>query len=405
MPNPLSKRVLQSVRQRLSRTAGLEPPDWVLEARIKERVKTLGLSATENYLEALARDAEVHALVELLRVGETRFFRHKGHVTALAENVVPALKAGRGPLRAWSAGCATGEEAYTLALLLTEGFASSGRAIEVVASDISSAAIERAKRGEYPAHAIENVPARMRMRAFEKLSDSQVRVRPDIRKLVTFEQRNLARRPYPRDFDLILCRNVLIYFTPEAKLEAQRALVESLRPGGFLFVGYSETLRDVAGLEPYSADDARLYRRSANPRHKTASVPVPFRPVAAAVPSATAALPRRQRGKTQPSSPPPVPPPPTAKRRPLSANLLQLRGDYQDSERLSQEISAALQRANGALTIDLDGAEYLGSDAAAILRRALATAEGLNVELRLLAETPGPTRFLRRHGLLREDHE
>src|SRR5262245_27855943 len=137
---------MRRLAQAIGADAGLDPPTWLLEARVRERAEELGLGETA-YVDRVTSDAEEWAcLLERLRVGETRFFRHRAQIDALRAKVLPALL--KQPTRAWSAGCATGEEAFTLAMLCHE--AAPRGDWEVLGTDLSAAAIATAESGEYP---------------------------------------------------------------------------------------------------------------------------------------------------------------------------------------------------------------------------------------------------------------
>jgi chemotaxis protein methyltransferase CheR len=261
LPDALDPAVLALLGERIAAHAGLRVPSWVLDSRVRARMAALGVERAGDYVERVSEGGELDMLVELLRVGETRFFRHTGAMTALADTVVPALRdSGRGKVRAWSAGCASGEEPYTLAILLRDGLPS-GVEVEVIATDISEAALEVARAAEYPADALSQVPSAMR-RAFE-IDGPRCRVGAAYRQLVTFERRNLAvaEARFPRMLDLVLCRNVLIYFDEASRRRTVERLIESLVPGGFLFLGYSETLRDFGRLAPVRTPGAVVYRK------------------------------------------------------------------------------------------------------------------------------------------------
>src|SRR5262249_50543776 len=147
--------------------AGLDPPAWALQARIEERMLRTGAASAEAYVAKAQSDArELEALCEALRVGETRFFRQRAHVDGLIEHVIPELARKRTDprtVKAWSAGCASGEEAYTLAILLRERLPA-GFSARVLATDISASALARAAAGRYPDAAVSDVPAEIRDR-------------------------------------------------------------------------------------------------------------------------------------------------------------------------------------------------------------------------------------------------
>jgi chemotaxis protein methyltransferase CheR len=353
---------MRRLAQAIGAYAGLDPPPWLLEARVRERAEELGL-AEADYLERVERDAGERAcLLERLRVGETRFFRHQAQIDAL-RTILPSLFQDGELVRVWSAGCATGEEVYTLALLLDE--LAPREDWEVLGTDLSAAAIAAAEAGRFPAARLEQIPERHRRRLVVK--GGEFSFSPSLRKKVRFERHNLVEAGQPRGLDLILCRNVLIYFDSERRAQAITRLGEALRIHGWLFLGYSETLRgrEEARLEPRRIGDTVLYQR----REITAPIVLPTFPDEPA----------------PPTPPAPTPPPP---------HVLKLRGEYHDGARLAAELRPYL---SAAAIVDLDGAHYLGDDAARVLARALGAAPGLS-----LKATRAPiTRWLAKHGLVR----
>jgi chemotaxis protein methyltransferase CheR len=360
----------------LASRAGLDPPAWALEARVRERAAALGLS-DEGYVARAAADAdELDRLIELLRVGETRFYRHGKQLEALAARVLLRL---RGPVAAWSAGCASGEEAWTLAMMLAER----GLPFSLWATDLSTAALARARDGRYAEARVEaEVPRPLWQRYFRRLGDGQMALNERLRPHVRFDAHNLLAATGGRQFDLILCRNVLIYFDEARRAEAVARLVRALKPGGWLLVGYSETLRDCGELE---GDAHAIYRK---PQAQPSAVK---RPPSAAEPrlrrDAVAAPPTVARATTASAAATSAPAPAEAVRR------LVLRGDYVDGKRLAVELRAVVADARALL--DLDGATFLGDDAARVLRRALEAAPGLEVR----ATRPAIRRWLGRHGI------
>lgn len=177
----LEPGLLRRVGELLAEHAGLRPPGWVLEARLGRRIAALEMGGGDRYadlLESADGAPELDLLVESLRVGETRFFRHRAHVQAVTEVVIPALAArGRGRVRAWSAGCASGEEPYTLAILLARGLPAPTFQVSVLATDISKEALETARAATYPAAALEQVPDPVRA-AFAPAEGGRMRVVP-----------------------------------------------------------------------------------------------------------------------------------------------------------------------------------------------------------------------------------
>lgn len=193
-----------------------------------------------------------------MRVGESSLFRHRPQIAALVDVVVPALRAkSKRAVKVWSAGCATGEEPYTLAAVLSR--AMPGVQLTVVATDVSAEALERARNATYPAAEFADVPDEWRDGFI--VDGDTLHVHPDIAQLVTFERANLVDAVPPRGCDVVWCRNVLIYFSADARRRVIDRLIASLVPGGFLFVGYSETLRDITQLEPQRHGDTVFYAK------------------------------------------------------------------------------------------------------------------------------------------------
>jgi chemotaxis protein methyltransferase CheR len=353
--------------------AGLSPPSWLLEARVRERAEELGLDEGA-YLELVRgssdrAERERQHLTERLRVGETKFFRHRAQVEALKEHVLPLLSVKRGTVRVWSAGCASGEEAFTLAMLLD--LLAPRQDWEVIGTDVSAAAVADAKSARFSRSQLQEIPEPLRTRYFQVEKEHAI-VRHELRDRVRFEQQNLLGRRHPRGVDLLLCRNVLIYFEAQRKKQVIAHLTSALRPGGWLCLGYSESLnhQEQTHLEPVRVKEAVLYRR----REST--------PKRAAPP----------RSRTDPASAPTAPPPHAdAPRLPLR---LKLRGEYHDGARLSAELRPFLSQPS---VVDLDGAAFLGDEAARVLQRALGAAP----DLRLTATRPPILRWLEKHRLVR----
>ncbi|HUS63488.1 MAG TPA: CheR family methyltransferase [Kofleriaceae bacterium] len=374
---------MRRVGDRVAAHAGLRPPEWVLEARLARRIAALGLARPEAYaslLESGDGARELELLIESLRVGETRFFRHRGQVQAVTDVVVPALAESRsgGPVRAWSAGCASGEEPYTLAILLSRGLPPPAYQVSVLGTDISERALAVARAGEYPARSLDAVPGELR-KYFQADAAERVTVAPQVKKLVSFEAHNLADPGYPPRMDLIWCRNVLIYFSPEARRQVVLRLIDCLAPGGFLFVGYAESLRDFQTLEAVQTPDGVLYRKAAAPARPRTAV----RAAAAAV-----------------VDPAPVAPTGSGGLSPVEREeaVVELHGRYEDASRLSRELTPVLGGSYRRVVIELDGADYLGDDAGAVLRRACSAARSAGVEVVLVADRQATRRWLARSG-------
>jgi hypothetical protein len=258
-------------------------------------------------------------------------------------------------------------------------------AISIVATDLSSDALALATAASYPRSALHHVPPMYRDGFI--VDGDALRVAPEIAALVRFERANLLDGAAPRGCDLVWCRNVLIYFTPDARRRAIERIVAATLVGGFVFVGYSESLRDIAELEGARAGDAVYYVR----RDRDAAQPRRATPVPVAAPDRRSAPMVIDDDRT--------PPPIVLPREPPPDDTLVLRG-HPVSARVTAELSARLaQPGLRSLTIDLDGADLLGDELAPVLRRARAAAHTAGIALAVRATRPGVRRWLARHGL------
>lgn len=385
----LAPDTVAEIARRVAAHAGLELPAWVVEARAAARIEALGISpgAYAALIESPRGSDELAALIEAVRVGESRLFRHRPQIDALAEVVAPALRArGRRAVRVWSAGCAAGEEPYTLAMVLARALPDC--AISVIATDVSASALAVAQDATYPRAALDHVPDDYRDQFV--VDRDRVRVVPRIVQRVRFERANLLGGAAPRGCDVVWCRNVLIYFTAEARRRVIDRLVQATVPGGFVFVGYSESLRDVAELDAVRTHDAVYYVRRDPEAAPRAQRPTPGPASAPSGPPRAAAV-----ADDDDRTPPPIQLPLVAP----SDDTLALRG-HPVAARVTAELSARFaQPGLRGLTIDLDGAELLDDDLAPVLRRAKAAARAAGVRVAVRATRPGARRWLSRHGL------
>jgi chemotaxis protein methyltransferase CheR len=262
----------EAVAQFLSARTGLEfSPNRFgnAEAGIRRAMGRAGASNVMEYLQLLQGEhiAEDDLITELT-VGETYFFRDPAHFAFVRDTILPELRCNKGAdamLRAWSAGCATGEEAYSLAILLTE-LGLTGRA-QILGSDISRSALRRAQAGAYRRWSLRAMEETLRGRYFVPHDDQWELVEP-IRRQVRFKHLNLAIPNYPSlctgvwGMDLILCRNVLIYLSPDAVRAVGSRLIASLREGGWLIAGPADPpLGDLDGCEAVVTPGGVFYRR------------------------------------------------------------------------------------------------------------------------------------------------
>lgn len=258
----LSDREFDRISTTVQDLAGIRLPpgkETLVKSRLSKRLRALGLADFEAYLRFLDEDgtgSELAEMVDALTTNKTSFFRESVHFDHFAGE----LEAGqRTPLRVWSAGCSTGEEPYTLAMMIRE-HGSSLTDARILGTDISGRALGVARHGEYTEAGLAGVPEAFRRRYFQKTVDGHLRINAELRSLVTFARLNLLGDwPMRGPFDVIFCRNVMIYFDRDVRERLVRRFHGLLRPGGHLYVGHSESL---TGLE-HSFDYVRpaVYRR------------------------------------------------------------------------------------------------------------------------------------------------
>lgn len=251
---------LQSIRDqtRLDFSAYKLP---TIERRLQRRMVAVGTASLADYRTFIDRHPEeMQRLIASFLIKVTRFFRDPELFAHLRDNVLPGLieeARQRGELRIWSAGCATGEEAYTLAMLVLDALGDDIDTfpIRIFATDVAPDAVEFARHGLYPQSAVADLPADLVERHFAQ-RDGAYEVRKRVRSLVVFGEHDLSRRaPFPR-IDLVLCRNVLIYFAPELQRRSLQLFAFSLRLDGYLVLGKAETVNPL--LEFFTADQSRL---------------------------------------------------------------------------------------------------------------------------------------------------
>jgi chemotaxis protein methyltransferase CheR len=227
------------------------------ETQMKRRLTTLrnkrGFDTFAEYYQAIMKDrALMNEFLDRLTINVSEFWRNPNRWEVLEKKLLPELIRQRGPrLKCWSAACSTGEEPYTLAMILAElGVLAQ---CQIIASDIDEGALDKAKQGVYPEQSVRDVPPHYLATYFTAEGGSYA-VSSTLKKAVRFEKKNLLADPFDTEFDLIICRNVIIYFTEEAKLELYRKFSRSLRPGGLLFVGSTEQIFSPGNFQLEQAD-------------------------------------------------------------------------------------------------------------------------------------------------------
>ncbi|HSJ07688.1 MAG TPA: protein-glutamate O-methyltransferase CheR [Longimicrobiales bacterium] len=223
----------------------------LVRARLASRLREVGLADFDTYLDRVAEDPsgrELARLVDALTTNKTGFFREPRHFDFLHQRLVPELHVPGRPLRIWSAGCSSGEEPYTLAMVLHDELGDDAD-VRILATDISASMIARARGAVYPEESLEPVPAMARHSHFRCTSAVRPRtyeVRAHIRSMVRFAQLNLMDAwPMAGPFDLICCRNVMIYFDQPTQQRLVDRFWDMLVPGGYFFGGHSESFAAV----------------------------------------------------------------------------------------------------------------------------------------------------------------
>jgi chemotaxis protein methyltransferase CheR len=255
-PPELGPREFEQIRRLMENETGVhltEAKGALVMARLGRRLRELRLRSYREYLAHLNAHPkqEMAELVDRLLTNETRLFREGWQFDYLEQAIIPSwrkegtARADRG-LKVWSAACSTGEEPASLAAVLDARFpAAEGHKVAILATDLSSRALAAARTLTFPVSRAKDVP-KSYARQFEDVEGERVRLRPPAARLIQFEPMNLLAPTVPAaHFDLILCRNVLIYFPRETKRLVIDHMWRALKPGGFLFVGHAESLVGV----------------------------------------------------------------------------------------------------------------------------------------------------------------
>jgi chemotaxis protein methyltransferase CheR len=227
----------------------------MMYSRLVRRLRALGLSSFKEYCQLLQGDRggdEISALINAITTNLTKFFRESHHFDHLRDVAIPAaITQGSGArrLRIWSSACSTGEEPYSIAMMLAaQGPRLTGWDSRILATDLDTAVLATAKNGIYPESVVENVPASLRKLHLTSVgaeSDSNWKINERLRSMITFNQLNLLGDwPLKGPFDAIFCRNVMIYFDNPTKRRLVERLTNKLKVGGWLYIGHSETLLD-----------------------------------------------------------------------------------------------------------------------------------------------------------------
>ncbi len=252
-PKPLSMSCFRLFQELIHKEAGIFLSDAkreLLVARLLRRLRALGLQDFRSYYRVVMEDRqELSRMLDRITTNETHFFRESNQLEVLRSHLAPRIRSqadsyGR-RLRVWSAGCSTGEEPYSLAMILLDALPD--WEITILAGDISTEVLEKARLGVWPLAKAEDIPELYLKRFMLKgigRREGTMTVGPELRSVVRFDHLNLGEETWNlgTKFDLIFCRNVLIYFSPERRRRVVSSFLEHLRPHGFLFLGHAEGL-------------------------------------------------------------------------------------------------------------------------------------------------------------------
>ena len=255
---PLGEDVFRLIRDLIRDYCGIFFDDasrFLLERRLSRRVKTHLLKDFRDYYRLLLydkkRDEELHDIIDLLTVNETYFFREQNQLKAFSEEILPELKSAKRDakrLRIWSAGCSTGEEPYTIAMLILEYGGLYGWDIEIVGSDINQRVLTAARRGVYRKHSFRSTDPVYAEKYFKE-ENGFYTICDKVKQLVNFCYLNLldpVKVKFIGHMDVVFCRNVLIYFDHETKKKVVDHFYDRLDDGGYLLLGHAESLINVS---------------------------------------------------------------------------------------------------------------------------------------------------------------
>ena len=273
----LSANDFQQLSSFIYSELGIKMPDsknTMLTGRLARRLRALGLGNFSQYCQFLfspkGQEEEMVHLINAVTTNKTDFFREPTHFDYLVHTVLPVLGekqrfSSRRPLRIWSAGCSTGEEPYTMAMVLAERQETQpGFRFEVLATDISTRVLDIARRAVYPMERIEPISGLHRKKYLLKGRDRQnpeARIVPELRRAVRFGRLNFMDEKFalPEMVDVIFCRNVIIYFDKETQEKLMHKFSRCLHPGGYLFLGHSESLHGYQ--TPFVQVAPTIYRK------------------------------------------------------------------------------------------------------------------------------------------------
>jgi chemotaxis protein methyltransferase CheR len=267
----LSEHELSEIRMLIEERTGIcfdESRERFFSTRVLEQLRVKGMERGTDLLRAIRKsNIEYEALLERLLTQETSFFRYPAVYEAFEKRVLPELHAKKfwknpRTLRIWSAGCSTGEEPYSIAITIADSLSfADAWSVDILATDVGRHALKQAERGVYSGRSIASVSEKQLGAHFTEVSGGY-HVKPRLRKMVSFAQMNLASAVYVGRMDMIFCMNVLIYFSEERRHALVQRFFDTLEPGGYLFLGHSESISKMpVKFQAIVLNDCILYRK------------------------------------------------------------------------------------------------------------------------------------------------
>lgn len=276
VPSVLSNALFNRFSSFIYDQVGIKLPPakkTMLEARLNKRLKMLGFFTFEEYAEYVfspdGKDAEMVSLIDVVTTNKTDFFREPVHFEYLSKSAIPELITSRGagikiPFKIWSAGCSTGEEPFTMSMVLAEFREKQPEFnYSILATDISTVVLGKAHKGIYAEESVDTIPLQMKKKYLLKSRDKTarlVRIVPELRSQISFKRLNFMEDFCLRDsFDVIFCRNVIIYFDKQTQEKLLTKFCSHLVKGGYLFLGHSES---ISGMTlPLTAVASTVFRK------------------------------------------------------------------------------------------------------------------------------------------------
>lgn len=258
--------MLQDYEEFITKIKNLTAIDLALykEAQMKRRLTSLyekrGYHSFRDYYKAIETNPEIlHEFLDRMTINVSEFYRNQKRWEVLEKKILPDLLLTSKKLKIWSAACSTGEEPYTIAMILSNLVPINQ--IQILATDIDENVISRAKLAVYPERSLAEVPSEIKQKYFTKKEGGFYEVTEEIKRTVTFKKHNLLADPFDQNFDLIVCRNVLIYFTEDAKNYLYKKFSDALKLNGVFFVGSTE---QIFNPNSYGLDtlDTFFYKRT-----------------------------------------------------------------------------------------------------------------------------------------------